>query len=116
VRRGHHGASVEIPRADEVVEHLGAHHPGVEHAATLGDEPVADPAADLGGLVSHVASEPHPEVHGLLAAQIGQDPGERTRDQVGGLGVDLRSVEAADVVSLEDAGRDSRQSFPFRLS
>ena len=41
VRGGAHQPAVELARADEVVEHLGADLAGVEHVRALGQQPVA---------------------------------------------------------------------------
>ena len=38
---GAHQAAVEVARADEPIEHLGADHPGVDDVGALGDQPVA---------------------------------------------------------------------------
>ena len=38
VRGGAHQPAVELARADEVIEHLGADHPGVEHVRALGHQ------------------------------------------------------------------------------
>jgi hypothetical protein len=99
-----------------VVEHLGADHSRVQDRAALGDEALADAAAHLRGLVSHVSAETDAEVRGLLLAQPGEDSREGAPDEAGGLAVELAAVEAADVVGLEDARRDCGQNFPSRLS
>ena len=39
VRGGAHQAAVELARADEVVEHLAADLPGVEHVRALREQP-----------------------------------------------------------------------------
>ena len=45
VRGGDHRPAVELARADEEIEHLGADHPGVEHGRALGDQPGDAPRA-----------------------------------------------------------------------
>ena len=52
-------------------------------------------------------AEPHPELRGLLAAQLREDPREGAADQMGRLGIQLLAVDAADVICLEDPGRGS---------
>ena len=84
MRGGDHRAAVELARADQEIEHLGADHAGVEHGAALVDQPVAEPARHLGRLEPHVAAEPDAEVGGRLAAQLGEHAGEGAADQVGG--------------------------------
>jgi hypothetical protein len=49
-------------------------------------------------------------------AEVGEHSRERAPDEVGGLAVELAAVEAADVVGLEDPGRDRGQNLPSRLS
>ena len=106
MRGGDHRAAVELPRADHEIEHLGADHPGIEDVRTLGDQAVAEPARHLRRLQTHVAADADAEVGDRLPAEVGEDPGERPAQQVGGVAVHLLAVEAADVVRLEDALRD----------
>jgi hypothetical protein len=51
-------------------------------------------------------TESEPELVRRRVLELGDDADERAGDELGGLGVDLRAVQAADVISLEDVGRD----------
>ena len=69
VRGGDHRAAVELARADQVVEHLGRDHAGVEHGRALGDQAVAQRRRHRRRGQPHVAAEPDPQLARLLAAQ-----------------------------------------------
>ena len=84
VRGGDHRAAVELARADQVVEHLGGDHAGVEHRRALEDHPVAQLRRHLRRGQPHVAAEADPQLAGLLAAQPRQHPGEGAADRVRG--------------------------------
>ena len=103
VRGGHHRAAVEVPRADQVVEHLGGDHPGVDHLGALEDHPVAQLRRHLRRGQAHVAAEADPQFARLFLAQSRQDAHERAPDVVRGALVELLAVDATDVVGLEDA-------------
>ena len=109
VRRRAHEPAVEPARADEEVEHLRPDHPGVEHVGALGQHPVAVARGQLRRAQPHVAAEPDPQRARRLAAQPREDARERAPDPLGQVAVDLLAVEAADVVGLEDVGRDGRR-------
>ena len=112
VRGGDHGAAVELARADQLIEHLGGDHAGVEDGAALGDQAVAHPARHLRRLDPHVATQPDPQLAGLLCPQAGEHPGEGAADEPGGVAVHLLAVEPSDVVGLEDPGRDGQSPMP----
>ena len=120
VRGGDHRAAVELARADQVVEHLGRDHAGVEHGRALEDHPVADLGRHLRRGQPHVAAEADPQLAGGLLAQPRQHPDEGAADRVGGRRVHLGAVEAADVVGLEDPRRRQdallAQNAPFSAS
>ena len=120
VRSGDHRAAVQLARADQVVEHLGRDHPGVEHGRALEDQPVAQLRRHRRCGQSHVAAEPDPQLARLLAAQSRQHPGEGAADRVRGRLVHLLAVQPADVVGLEDPGRGKdrllAQNAPFSAS
>ena len=102
---GDHRAAVELARADQVVEHLGRDHAGVEHGRALEDQAVAQLRRHRRRGQPHVAAEPDPQLAGLLAAQPAEHAGEGAADRVRGALVHLAAVEPADVVGLEDPGR-----------
>ena len=84
VRGGDHRAAVELARADQVVEHLGRDHAGVEHGRALDDQPVAQLRRHRRRGQPHVAAEPDPQLARLLAAQPRQHAGEGAADRVRG--------------------------------
>jgi len=98
----HHHPAVEVVRADEVVEHLGPDHPGVEHRRSLAGHPLEVRGGHLRCGQAHVAPKPEPQLGRRLLALVGDHPRERTADQLGDLGVEIGAVQAADVVGLED--------------
>jgi hypothetical protein len=51
-------------------------------------------------------AESEPELVRRCVLELGDDADERAGDELSGLGVNLRAVQAADVISLEDLGRD----------
>ena len=102
VRGGAHQAAVEAARPDEPVEHLGAHHPGVDHVRALGHQPVAVAAGQLGGGEPHVAPQPDAQLVRALAGQLGERARQPAPDRLRRVAVDVAPVEAADVVGLED--------------
>ena len=105
VRGGAHQAAVELARADEPIEHLGADHAGVDDVRALGDQPVAVAAGELRRGQAHVAPEADAQLVRRLAGEIRERAGEAAPDGLGGVAVDIVAVDAADVVGLEDAGR-----------
>jgi hypothetical protein len=110
VRRGAHQAAIEVARADEEVEHLGAHHPGIEDVRALGDHPGAIATAQLGRGQAHVAAQADAQLAGRFAGQAGEHAHEGAADLLGPLAVELVAVQAADVVGLEDLGDDSHRA------
>ena len=94
VRCGDHRAAVELPLADHEIEHLGADHPGIDHVGALGDQALAEPARHLRCLQAHVAADSDAEVAVRLAAEVGEHPGERPAEEVGGVAVHLLAVGA----------------------
>ena len=80
VRGGAHQPAVEVARADEVIEHLGADHPGVEHVRALGDQPVAVARGELRGGQPHVAPEADPQLARRLAGEVREHARERAAD------------------------------------
>ncbi len=117
VGRGDHRTAVELARADEEIEHLGADHPRVEHLAPLGDEAVGQAAGHLGRLKAHVAADPDAKLGGGLLAQVREHAGEAPADEVGGLAIHVVAVEAPDVVGLEDLRLDgAHPSSPLSAS
>jgi hypothetical protein len=105
VRGGDHRAAVQLARADQVVAHLRRDLPGVDHGGALLDQPLADAGGHLRAAEAHVAAQPDSQLGDVLAPESRQHPGEGAADQMGGLGVELLAVDAADVVGLEDPGR-----------
>ena len=104
VRGRAHQPAVEVARADEVIEHLRADHPGVEHVRALGDQALAIACGELGGGEAHVAPEADPQLARRLVRQLRQHARERAADRLRHVAVYLLAVEAADVVGLEDLG------------
>ena len=102
VRGGAHQPAVEPAGADEVVEHLGRDLSGVEHVHALGEQAVAVAGRELRRRQAHVVPQPDAQLGDRLALQLGEDPRERAPDQLGDVAVDLLTVDAADVVGLED--------------
>ena len=77
VRGGDHRAAVELARADQVVEHLGRDHAGVEHGRALGDQPVAQLRRHRRRGQPHVAAEPDPQLARLPCRAAAPAPGRR---------------------------------------
>ena len=77
VRGGDHRAAVELARADQVVEHLGRDHAGVEDGRALDDHPVAELGRHRRRGQPHVAPEPDPQLARLLVAQARRARGRR---------------------------------------
>ena len=102
---GDHRAAVELARADQVIEHLGGDHAGVEDGGALEDQPVAQLRRHRGRGQPHVAPQPDPQLAGLLAAQPRQHPREGPPDRVRRRLVHLLAVQPADVIGLEDLRR-----------
>ena len=102
MRGGAHQPAVEAARADEPIEHLGADHAGVDDVHALGDQTVAIARGELGRGEAHVAPQPDLQLADRLAREIAQRAGEPAADRLGDVTVDVRPVEAADVVGLED--------------
>jgi len=84
--------------------------------APLVDEPIADAAAHLRRLVSHVAAEADAKLGGFFLPEPGENAREGPADEISGLAVEFGPVEATDVIGLEDARRDRGQNLPSRLS
>jgi hypothetical protein len=103
VRRGAHQPAVEVARADQPVDHLGADHPGVDDVRALGDEPVPVAPGEFRGREAHVAAEADAEVRRRLAGEVRERAGEPAAHRLGGVAVDVAPVDPADVVGLEDA-------------
>ena len=80
--------------------------PASRTVGALGDDAVAQAPAISGACGAHVAAEADPQLGDGLVPQIGEHPGERATEQEVDLPVHLLAVEAADVVGLEDLGRD----------
>ena len=78
---GDHRAAVELARPDQVVEHLGRDHAGVEHGRPLDDHPVADLGRHRRRGQAHVAPEADPQLGRLLAAKPGEDADEGAPDR-----------------------------------
>ena len=104
VRGRAHQAAVELARADGPVEHLGAHHPDVEHRRALVAHARARSARPAPGAVRRM-SRPSASRSSLGSVSYiaGQHAREAAPDAVGHVLVDLLAVEAADVVGLEDS-------------
>ena len=102
VRGGAHQPAVELARADEVIEHLGADHPGVEHVRALRGHALAVTRRELRRGQPHVAPEPEPQLAHRPAGELPDHARERPPDVLGDVAVDLLAVQAADVVGLED--------------
>ena len=105
VARGAHQAAVEVARADEPVEHLGADHPGVDDVRALGGQPVAVALGELRRREPHVAPEADAQRVRRLAREVRERAREAAPDRLGGVAVDVAAVDAADVVGLEDPGQ-----------
>ena len=102
-------ATVELARADQVVGDLGRELARVEHVRALGDEARAVARRELGRGQAHVVPDATRSCGGPCR-RGGQDAGEGPADLLGGVAVDLRAVEAADVVGLEDVGVDGTEA------
>ncbi len=96
---GHDRTALEAVAGHEVVEHVGAHDPEVGHRASLGPGSLDQAARDLGGGEPHVPA--HRDVPGPQVVHEGAADLARHR------AFDLRGVEPAHVVGLEDAAVDS---------
>ena len=92
VRGRAHQAAVELPRADEVIQHLGSDLAGVEHGRALGAHPLAVRARQLGRGQAHVPSQPEPERGRRLALELGDHACECPSDQLRDTGIDVGSV------------------------
>ena len=94
VRGGAHQAAVELARADEPVEHLGADLPRVDDRRALADHAVAVARRQLGRAEAHVAPKADAAVRGRLALEIADHAREAAADPLGGVAVDLLAVDA----------------------
>ena len=113
VRGGAHQAAVEVARADEEIEHLGADLAGIDHVRALGRHALGIGGRHLGGGEAHVAAEAEPQLVGGLALELGDHTGEGAADLAGAAGVEVAAVDTADVVRLEDLGIGHRSgSYP----
>ena len=106
VRGGAHQPAIELARADQEVEDLGADLPGIDHRRALGDDAIAVAPRELGCRQAHVAPEADGHVAGVFAREPGDDAGESATDLLGDITVDLVTVDPPDVIGLEDAWRD----------
>ena len=79
VAGGAHQAAVEVARADEPVEHLGADQPGVDDVRALGDHAVAVARGELGRRQAHVAPQADPQLARRLAGEVGESARARPR-------------------------------------
>ena len=116
VRRRDHRPAVELPRPDQVVEHLGRDHPRIEHRRALDDHAVADLGRHRRRIWSHVAAEPDAQLGGRLFPETGEDADEGAPDRERGRLVHLGPVDTADVVGLEDLRRREGQNAPASAS
>ncbi len=69
---------------------------------TLAEKALAVACRELGRSEAHVAPGPDAQVRDGLAGEPREHARERAADQLRDVAVDLLSVEAADVVRLED--------------
>jgi hypothetical protein len=106
VRGRTHEAAIEIARAHQVVEHLGADLAGVEDGGALRAHPISVGLGELGRSEAHVAPEPEPELRRRFVLELADHAGERAADEPGGVEVDVVAIDAADVVGLEDSRVD----------
>ena len=83
VRCGAHQAAVQIPRADQVIEHLGPDLAAVEHGGTLLAHALAIGVRQLGRGQAHVAAQAEAQIGGRLLLELADDPRERPPDQLG---------------------------------
>ena len=104
VRGGAHESAVEVPRPDEVIEHLGADLAGIEDRCALRHHAGAVRLGHVGGGQAHVAAEAEAQLGGRLVLEVRDHPRERPSDQLGQGGVDVGAEQPADVVGLEDLG------------
>ena len=74
---GDHRAAVELAGADQVVEHLGRDHAGVEHRRPLEDHPVAQLGGHRRRGQPHVAPEPDPQLGRPACRAAAPAPGRR---------------------------------------
>ena len=89
VRGGAHQPAVELARADEEIEHLGADHPGVEHVRALGDHPVAVAARPARARAGACRGRGRRAGRPRLAGHAGEHARERAADLLGDVAVDL---------------------------
>jgi len=101
-KAGSGSAAVEAARADRPVEHLGADHPDVEHVGALVGDATGVGLGHGRRRQAHVAAQPHAQLGGRRALEVGQHARKATPDPVRERLVHLVRVEAPDVVGLED--------------
>ena len=106
VRGGAHQAAVELARADEPVEHLGADHSRRRAPRRPRARAHRGSGRPARGGQAHVAPDADAQLADRLAGERGEDVRERAADQLGDVAVDVLARDAADVVRLEDAGGD----------
>jgi hypothetical protein len=94
VRGRHAHAAVQAELADGVVDHLGAHHPEVEHVGTTVGGALDQRRGHRRCGEPHVPSDRDPARLEVLDV--------RAPDPVGAVLVELGRVDSADVVRLED--------------
>ncbi len=70
VRGGAHQTAVELTRADEVIEHLGADLAGVENVSALGLHPGPVALGQLGSAQAHVAAEAEAQLAERLVLEL----------------------------------------------
>ena len=77
VRGGAHQAAVEVARADEEIQHLGADLAGVEHVRALGGHALGVGGRHLGRGQAHVAAEAEPAARPSACPRAARSPGRR---------------------------------------
>ncbi len=101
VRRRHRRAAVETAIGDAEVEHLGGDHAEAGHPGSGGLGADRKGGGELGRRQPRIVPDGQP-----ASAELG---GQRGADAPGAFGVELLRVQAANVVGLEDIGRDGHR-------
>ena len=107
VRRGHRDAAVELELADREIDHLRADHPEIEHLGSGIGCAFAHRRRHRRRRDAHVAADGDAFRLELLD--------ERPADAVAAVLVDLRRVDPADVVRLEDFRLEHAPTIPVRF-